>query len=165
MQDYNRVLAESKKEADVEDKEVDGNGDAAAAQSSGNGDGEEQHPAILSKESEMKDLVSKKLKKMQEKEWVIKWKGKEVFRVRKAVTETVKIVQKFSDLASAAASLDPLHAGFAWAGVSCVLPVSVESLRVVLRTNIQSCSSTIPRSARKPSMAFHQRPRLRHDIS
>jgi len=112
----------------------------------------------------MKDLVSKKLKKMQEKEWVVKWKGREVFRVRKAVTEAVKIVQKFSDLAAAAASLDPLHAGLAWAGVSCVLPVGLKTHHAVLWTKNISCSSMIPRSARKPSRVCRQHPKLRHDM-
>jgi len=137
MKDYDDVLSATKKEADAEDKqEVDNTDTPADAPASGPApdlapksegqSGKEQRPhVILGKGAEMQDLVAQKLKKMQEKEWVVKWKGKELFRVRKAITETVKIVQKFSDLASKAADLDPLHAGLAWAGVSCVLPVSL----------------------------------------
>ncbi|EPE26584.1 Ankyrin repeat-containing protein [Glarea lozoyensis ATCC 20868] len=142
MKDYDRVMAESKNEAAIKDKKVDGsdgltaavvpaaNGSPAAAapansatEGPGAGGDEEQQHKILGKDSEMKDLVSQKLKEMEDSEWVIKWKGNEVFRVRKAVSEAVKIVQKFSGLASSAASLDPLHAGLVWAGVSCVLPL------------------------------------------
>ncbi|KAG4431404.1 hypothetical protein IFR05_013115 [Cadophora sp. M221] len=137
MKDYDDVLSAIKKEADGEDKEVEG-ADAPApapvpvpvpvpdpsSAPKTEGPGGKVH-VIFGKEAEMQNLVTQKLKKMQEKEWVVKWKGKELFRVRKAITETVKIVQKFSNLASKAADIDPLHAGLAWAGVSCVLPLII----------------------------------------
>ncbi|KUJ23714.1 uncharacterized protein LY89DRAFT_775974 [Mollisia scopiformis] len=80
---------------------------------------------FVGKEAAMKAFVSDRMKQMETKEWVVRWKGKEVFNVRRSIHQVVKIVQKFSGLASQAASLDLLHAGLAWAGVCCVLPLII----------------------------------------
>ena len=47
--------------------------------------------------------------------------------VREQVDRIVKLVLVAKDFASAAASLDPIHAGLPWAGVCMLLPVSVST--------------------------------------
>jgi hypothetical protein len=74
----------------------------------------------------MKTFVSERIKEMQNKEWIIRWKGREFFHIREGVNQVVGIVQKFSGLATKAASLNP-HAALAWAGVCCILPVCTPS--------------------------------------
>lgn len=75
MKDYDDVLSATKEEADAEDKEVDdvdapvSASDPDPAPKSEGNSGKEQSPhVILGKEAEMQDLVTQKLKKMQEKE-------------------------------------------------------------------------------------------------
>jgi len=78
---------------------------------------------IVGRETEMRILAQQKLEEMRDREWIIKWKGEDVFSVREKVTQIVGVVQQLSVLASAAASLDPFHAGLAWAGICVVFPV------------------------------------------
>jgi NWD NACHT NTPase-like protein len=79
-------------------------------------------------EQEMKSIATANLEKMRQKEWIVKWGGKELFKVRDQVTKIVNIVEKFSGLVSKAAALDPMHAGLAWAGICVVLPVNLKNL-------------------------------------
>lgn len=74
-------------------------------------------------QKQMEDVVRKKMEVMTNKQWVLQW-GPISVNVRKQVERIVKVVQIFADLASRAASLDPLHAGLAWAGICVILPVS-----------------------------------------
>jgi hypothetical protein len=83
---------------------------------------------IFGNEQAMKDIAKSKLDEMLQKEWVLQWKGREVFKVREQVTRFVKFTQSFSGLISQAASLDPTHAGMAWAGVCILLPVRQRTL-------------------------------------
>lgn len=76
-------------------------------------------------EQEMRNIAAAKLREMQQKEWKLKWKGREIFNVREQVTRIVKLVDDVSGLVSNAAALDPLHAGMAWAGVCVLLPLIV----------------------------------------
>lgn len=67
---------------------------------------------------------------MQKGEWIVRWKGKDVFQVRKQVTHIIKVMQQFSGLVDQAANLDRLHAGLPWAGVCVVLSVSADGPRL-----------------------------------
>lgn len=51
-------------------------------------------------------------------------------RVRKAMDSIPKAVIVFRNMGSAAASLDPLHVGVAWAGANLILQVPIYILRI-----------------------------------
>jgi N-terminal domain of NWD NACHT-NTPase len=82
-------------------------------------------PDLLGRQMQMDYVVRKKLRVMQNKEWFVRWRGKPLFKVRDQVDRIVKVVQFVSGVASQVATLDPLHAGLAWAGVCVILPVSM----------------------------------------
>lgn len=124
---YERVLQHSRKKQ----ARLDGTLVAREKSSTGTEDASDEVTSevkILGKEEEMKKLAQEKLEQMQRGEWIVQWKGKDVFNVRKRATELIKAVQTFSGLIGAAARLDPLHAGLAWAGVCVVLPVRCSGL-------------------------------------
>lgn len=85
--------------------------------------------SIVGREAEMRSLAQQKLQEMQDREWIIRWKGKDVFNVRKKVTQVAGIIQQLSGLIDAAASLDRVYVGLAWAGVCVVLPVRQRRLQ------------------------------------
>ena len=59
---------------------------------------------------------------MASRQWSIKWKAKSL-HVRDQVDRIVKAVQIAQNLGSAAAGLDPIHAGLPWARVCILLQV------------------------------------------
>ena len=73
-------------------------------------------------QKKMSSILSRNLNKMTSRQWSIKWKGKPR-QVRDQVDRIVKVVQIAKDFGSAAAGLDPIHAGLPWAGVSILLQV------------------------------------------
>ncbi|KAI0138783.1 hypothetical protein BJ166DRAFT_607717, partial [Pestalotiopsis sp. NC0098] len=77
---------------------------------------------ILGDKDVMRKVVQYNLEEMQTKEWLVRWKGKEVFKVRKQVEGIVNIVKTFSGLIGQVTSLNA-HAGIAWAGVCVILPL------------------------------------------
>jgi hypothetical protein len=120
IEDYERVLQASKQAGrEFERKALEGTSLSPDA----------SRLSIVGSEAEMKRLAQQKLQDMQDREWVIRWKGRDVFNVRKKVTQVVGVIQQLSGLIGAAASLDPVHAGLAWAGVCVVLPVRQRHLR------------------------------------
>lgn len=149
LEDYDIIIDRVKEQEMKNENKVSGNLDAASEQTYDAVKPEGREITLVGKENEMKAFVSERMKEMVSKEWIVRWKGKEVFNVRRGVTQVVKIVQKFSGLASQAASLDPLHAGLAWAGVCCVLPVcTVRILHITTNTDVSSSSSPILKSAK-----------------
>jgi hypothetical protein len=68
----------------------------------------------------MQELAADKLDLMRQKEWVVRWRGKDVFEVRKVVQRIVSTVQQCSGLIGQAVSYAPSPATPAWAGI-CVL--------------------------------------------
>lgn len=78
--DYERVLQASKQ---AETKSLD---DASLAPDS-------TLLSVVGREAEMKSLAPQKLQAMQDREWIIRWKGKDVFNARKKVTQVVGIIQ------------------------------------------------------------------------
>jgi len=71
----------------------------------------------------MASLIKEKLEIMSKRQWTLPW-GKTSFVVREQAEKIVKVIQKFSGIGTVAASLNPTHAGVAWAGVCFLLPVS-----------------------------------------
>ncbi|KAI9853440.1 MAG: hypothetical protein M1813_002224, partial [Trichoglossum hirsutum] len=72
------------------------------------------------REKQMSALVNKKLETMNEKQWRVKVCGRSV-EIRQKVDRIVKVVLVGKDFISAAASIDPIHAGLPWAGVCMLL--------------------------------------------
>ena len=73
-------------------------------------------------QTRMSSILSRKLNEMASRQWSIKWKGKP-HQVRDQVDRIVKVVQIGKDFGSAAAGIDPIHAGLPWAGVCILLQV------------------------------------------
>ena len=73
-------------------------------------------------QTKMSNILSRKLNEMASRQWAIKWKGKP-HQVRDQVNRIVKVVQIGKDFGSAAAGIDPIHAGLPWAGVCILLQV------------------------------------------
>lgn len=73
-------------------------------------------------QTKMSGILSRSLNKMTSRQWSIKWKGKPR-QMREQVDRIVKVVQIAKDFGSAAAGLDPIHAGLPWAGVCILLQV------------------------------------------
>ena len=73
-------------------------------------------------QTKMSSILSRKLDEMASRQWSIKWKGKPR-QVREQVDRIVKVVRIGKDFGSAAAGLDPIHAGLPWAGVCVLLQV------------------------------------------
>ncbi len=73
-------------------------------------------------QTKISSILSRKLNQMASRQWSIKWKGKPR-QVRDQVDRIVKMVQIGKDFGSAAAGLDPIHAGLPWAGVCILLQV------------------------------------------
>ena len=84
-------------------------------------------------QTKVSSILSRNLNKMTSRQWSIKWKGKPR-QVRDQVDRIVKVVQVAKDSGSAAAGLDPIHAGLPWAGVCILLQVrSFPALRPYLQ--------------------------------
>ena len=73
-------------------------------------------------QTRMSSILVRNMNKMTSRQWAIKWKGKPR-QVRDQVDRIVKVVQIAKDFGSAAAGLDPIHAGLPWAGVCILLQV------------------------------------------
>ena len=72
----------------------------------------------------MSDVVADSLKALESKQWKPKFRGKSV-DVRGVLDEILKLIQVAMPVASAAGSLDPVHAGLPLAGVGVLLNVSI----------------------------------------
>jgi hypothetical protein len=79
------------------------------------------------------DGVRQRMKAMADKEWVV-YLGSRPIKIREQLNRIVQAIQTASGLGSAAASLDPLHAGLAWAGICVVLPVTKLASNILIRT-------------------------------
>lgn len=76
---------------------------------------------------QMLDDINKNKKSLMAKQWTIRWKDKTV-NVRKHFDNILTGIRVFKDLGSAVASLDPVHAGIPWAGVSVILQVGRQAM-------------------------------------
>ena len=64
-----------------------------------------------------------KRKQVLQKQWRLQWGNKSI-KVRTQIDRIVKIIGAFREAGSAAANVDPLHAGLPWAGICFLLTVS-----------------------------------------
>lgn len=76
----------------------------------------------LSPESVRKTIANRMID-IEDRQWKIKWGAKNI-PVRNVLDGVVKTLQAAKDLGSAAANLDPIHAGLPWAALCALLPVS-----------------------------------------
>lgn len=90
---------------------------------------DENQPNDSGVEQQMAAFVRTRMEVMTNKQWMLQW-GSRSFNIRQQVDRIVKVIQSVSSIGSAAASLDPLHAGIAWAGICVVLPVNTFSTRL-----------------------------------
>jgi hypothetical protein len=82
---------------------------------------------VVGVQEQMAVVVEERMQVMTNKQWILQW-GQKSIKVRDQVERIIKVIQALSGLGSAAASLDPTHAGLVWAGVCVVLPVSKHEL-------------------------------------
>lgn len=119
IEDYDRVLQASKQKGKESEKKT--SEDAPLLPNA-------SQFRVFGKEMEMKTLAQQKLEDSQRREWILRWKGRDVFNVRKKVTQIKGVIEHFSGLIGAAAKLDPMHAGLAWSGVCVMLSVRKDHL-------------------------------------
>lgn len=112
LTDYQKVLAESLSP---------GRNAGAQPTEPVPGDDEQQTTDLIKDNVRMKDFVATQLDQMQKNEWIIRYKGKDVFRVRKNLEQVVAKVQQFSGLIDSAVKHLPSPAAPAWAGICVVM--------------------------------------------
>ncbi|OCK92933.1 uncharacterized protein K441DRAFT_613561 [Cenococcum geophilum 1.58] len=81
-------------------------------------------PEGLSQKEKMSAVITKELRIMTNKKWTVQipWKDKPM-AVRSVVDKIVRVVLKFKEVGSVAASTDPIHAGLPFAGICVLLPL------------------------------------------
>ncbi|KAE9375949.1 hypothetical protein N431DRAFT_404041 [Stipitochalara longipes BDJ] len=68
----------------------------------------------------MEASVQEQINVMKQKQWVLQWDKKDIV-IRDQAKRIVKFVQTFTNLGTAIAAIDPVHAGIPWAGVCTIL--------------------------------------------
>ena len=83
-------------------------------------------PRLLSLASplDMQGISSNQLGIMKSKEWIVRWSGKEIFKVREVVESTVDFISRCAGVVGQAVAYAPTPAAPAWAGVCVLLSVS-----------------------------------------
>lgn len=85
--------------------------------------------------SKLFDVVEKKRLQLESRRWTLPFKIRGRTKSIKSSLDTLfKCIQAVKDVGSAAASLDPIHAGIPWACVSVVLDVRCSLLRRNLKS-------------------------------
>jgi hypothetical protein len=73
----------------------------------------------------MSTVINKELLIITNRQWKIRiLKDRNPVLVRELIDKIVHVFQKVKDLGSAAASIDPVHAGIPFAGICVLVPVS-----------------------------------------
>ncbi|KAF7941076.1 hypothetical protein EAE99_000713 [Botrytis elliptica] len=78
------------------------------------------NPTTLDKQEQMKTMVHKKQEILESKQWTVKISGKSL-KVKDQVKRIMEAFKKVKEFGAALASIDPIHAGLPWAGVSFLL--------------------------------------------
>ncbi|TGO76195.1 hypothetical protein BELL_0169g00150 [Botrytis elliptica] len=76
----------------------------------------------VGQEQELGDLLFKKRRIMEDKQWVLYW-HKKATKIGPQFDKIVKIFKLIKPIGATAAGLDPVHAGIPWAFVSVLLPL------------------------------------------
>jgi hypothetical protein len=75
-------------------------------------------------QEKMSAVIDRELLKITNRQWKIRiFPMKNAVAVRKLVDKIVHVFEKVKDLGSAAASIDPVHAGIPFAGICVLVPV------------------------------------------
>ncbi|KAI9646614.1 hypothetical protein NHQ30_004610 [Ciborinia camelliae] len=74
----------------------------------------------LGKQEQMAAMVKRKQEILESKQWTVKISGKPV-KAKDQVKRIIEAFKKVKDFGAAIASIDPMHAGLPWAGVSFLL--------------------------------------------
>ncbi|KAF5879411.1 putative sesquiterpene cyclase protein [Botrytis fragariae] len=80
------------------------------------------NPNTLEKQEQVATIVQKKQEILESKQWSIKISGKSL-KVKDQVKRIMEAFKKVKEFGAALASIDPIHAGFPWDGVSLLLSV------------------------------------------
>jgi hypothetical protein len=81
-------------------------------------------PEGLSRKEKMSAVITNELYTITNRQWRVQipWQQKPI-TVRSLFDKIVRVAVKFKDVASLAASIDPIHAGLPFAGICVLLPV------------------------------------------
>ena len=77
-------------------------------------------------QEQIQAVLELKRKQVLQKQWRLQWGNKSI-KVRVQIDRIVKIIGAFKEAGSAAANVDPLHAGLPWAGICFLLAVSTSA--------------------------------------
>ncbi|KAF7951718.1 hypothetical protein EAE96_007017 [Botrytis aclada] len=78
--------------------------------------------ANVGQEQQLGDLLFRKRRIMEDKQWVLYWRKKAI-KIGSQFDKIVKIFKLIKPIGDTAAGLDPVHAGIPWACVSVLLPL------------------------------------------
>ena len=76
-------------------------------------------------EERIQQVLTESITAITDRQWRIKWGSRLNVSLRGVVDNVVKALIKFKDVGSAAASLDPVHAGLPWAAICVLLPLAL----------------------------------------
>ncbi|KAK4691497.1 hypothetical protein P7C71_g5516, partial [Lecanoromycetidae sp. Uapishka_2] len=102
--------------------------------------------------------LSNKIAAITDRQWRIKWGARVNIPMRGLLEGVVKALEKFKDVGSAAASLDPVHAGLPLAAVCVLLPLilNLSSQEEPAKSGLDTISMIVARYAALESVYFQQ---------
>ena len=120
---------------------------------------------IVPSQERMAEIVEIQLTAMKQKQWRVQI-GRKPIEIREQVDRIVKILLVAKDFVSAAASMDPLHAGLPWAGVCMLLPLMTNDSkeRSVSMDGLEYIAKLIRRYAEIERLFLSQPSRLHDDL-
>ena len=82
----------------------------------------DQEPNPMNIVTQLEFIVQKHKQTMEERQWTLPFRvrGREI-KIRSQLDTVLKILQTSKDIGSAIASLDPIHAGLPWSGISFIV--------------------------------------------
>ena len=120
---------------------------------------------VIPRPERMAEIVETQLTATKQKQWRVQI-GKKPIEVREQVDRIIKIILVAKDFLSAAASMDPLHAGLPWAGVCMLLPLMTNDnkQRSVSMDGLEYIAKLIRRYAEIERLFLSQPSRLHDDL-
>lgn len=120
---------------------------------------------VVPSQERMAEVVEMQMTAMKQKQWKVQI-GRKPIEVREQVDRIIKIILVAKDFISAAASMDPLHAGLPWAGVCVLLPLMTNDnkQRSVSMDGLEYVAKLIRRYAEIERLFLSQHSRLHDDL-
>lgn len=84
----------------------------------------ELHQRTPDPQTRIQEVIQRSQDTIESRQWKVSCGRLTNIKIRDQLQRVAKFLQIVKDIGAAAASLDPLHAGVAWAGVSVILSVS-----------------------------------------